>query len=559
MGSGTEHERDSASPAPVDSGSGTLGRIAVDLFGCRDTQAVLRQVVDVGRSLGGADGALVLLYDPERDHFMPAVPDVAAGRDDSWLQRYGLGAMQGLARRAIAASDLLIEDLAAGGRAGPPPPGADPRLEIAWVLPMAGECGVVGVLALFRARSTGVDPEPEVLRTFAALAGLAIANSQVRESARALRIRLEALNEATKAFAAGLSPDQVLRRIVEIAAGIAGARYGALGVAGADGYLTDFITTGLSAEERTAIGPLPRGHGLLGVLVREGLSLRVPDIGQDPRMVGFPPHHPPMTSLLGVPIRLGNAVVGDLYLTDKIGSAAFSEDDQRLVEMLAAHAGIAIENARLYAESAEVTRLRERERIARDLHDGIIQDIYAATLRLEDLGEDLRDVATRARLGAVANGLLGVIGDVRSYIQGLRAHELDGHPHGEAIAALVREIASPGGPTSSLAFEGMPVWLPDETATALLQIAREALTNAIRHARATHVEVTLAYAPAGVTLTVRDDGTGFDPDAPRGEEHLGLRNLRARAEAARGSLTVSSSPGGGTTIKAFLPAPSPPT
>ena len=541
MASHVDQGRDGASPAPDGAGPGILGRLAADLADLHDTHAVLRQVVEVGRSLGGADGALVLLYDTERDAFMPAMPSVAAADDEGWLERHGLEVAQELARRAVAADDLLIAELAGAG---------------AYILPLKGERGVVGALELFGTRHGGTGIDAEVLRTFAALAGLAIANGQAYERERALRARLEALDEATKAFAAGLSPDQVLRRIVEIAAEIAGARYGALGVAGADGYLTEFITTGLSAEERAALGSLPRGHGLLGVLVREGQSLRVPDIAQDPRMVGFPPHHPPMTSLLGVPIRVRNAVVGDLYLTDKIGSAAFSEDDQRLVEMLAAHAGIAIENARLYAESAEVTKLRERERIARDLHDGIIQDIYGATLRLEDLGEDQKDAATQAQLGAVADGLLGVIGDVRSYIQGLRAHELEGHLHGEAIAALVREIAAPGGLKSSLAFEGVAVRLPDEAANALLQIAREALTNVIRHAQATQVEVLLAYGPAGVTLTVRDDGTGFDPDVRRGEEHLGLRNLRARAEAARGSLTVSSSPGAGTSIAAFLPAPS---
>ena len=541
MASHVDQGRDGASPAPDGAGPGILGRLAADLADLHDTHAVLRQVVEVGRSLGGADGALVLLYDTERDAFMPAMPSVAAADDEGWLERHGLEVAQELARRAIAADDLLVAELAGAG---------------AYILPLKGERGVVGALELFGARRGGTGIDAEVLRTFAAIAGLAIANGQAYERERALRARLEALDEATKAFAAGLSPDQVLRRIVEIAAEIAGARYGALGVAGADGYLTEFITTGLSAEERAALGPLPRGHGLLGVLVREGQSLRVPDIAQDPRMVGFPPHHPPMTSLLGVPIRVRNAVVGDLYLTDKIGSAAFSEDDQRLVEMLAAHAGIAIENARLYAESAEVTKLRERERIARDLHDGIIQDIYGATLRLEDLGEDQKDAATQAQLGAVADGLLGVIGDVRSYIQGLRAHELEGHLHGEAIAALVREIAAPGGLKSSLAFEGVAVRLPDEAANALLQIAREALTNVIKHAQATQVEILLAYGPAGVTLTVRDDGTGFDPDVRRGEEHLGLRNLRARAEAARGSLTVSSSPGAGTSIAAFLPAPS---
>lgn len=553
MASHIQLERDSASPLHADATA--LSRIAADLFGCRDTNAVLRQVVDAGRSLGGG-GALLLVYDAEHGRFIPAALGVATSDEQWWPAHVGLQSMQELARRAVAADDLLIEVLASESLGSGLAPVADGRQEIvAWVLPLKGEQGLVGALELFRERPGAADPDADMLRTFATIAGLAIANGQAHERERALRARLEALDEATKAFAAGLSSDQVLRRIVEIAAAIAGARYGALGVAGADGYLTDFITTGLTTEEREALGPLPRGHGLLGVLVRGGQSLRVPDIAQDPRRVGFPPHHPPMTSLLGVPIRVRNAVVGDLYLTDKIGSAAFSEDDQRLVEMLAAHASIAIENARLYAESAKVTKLRERDRIARDLHDGIIQDIYSATLRLEDVAEDLQDAAAQARIGDVADGLLGVIGDVRSYIQGLRAHELDGHLHGEVIAALVREIATPGGLESSLVCTGIPVRLPDEMANTLVQIAREALTNVIRHAQAGQVAVILAYAPAGVTLSVRDDGAGFDPDADRGAEHLGLRNLRARAEAARGSLRLISMPGAGTTIEAFLPAP----
>src|SRR5579884_2770512 len=145
------------------------------------------------------------------------------------------------------------------------------------------------------------------------------------------------------------------------------------------------------------IGPLPRGHGLRGVLIRLGRPVRIPDIRRDPRRVGFPPHHPPMTSLLGVPIRAHNTVVGDLYLADKIGAAEFSADDQHIVELLAAHAGVAIENARLYAQVGELTRLRERERIGRELHDGIIQDLYASTLQLEDLAEDLPEGAARER------------------------------------------------------------------------------------------------------------------------------------------------------------------
>jgi signal transduction histidine kinase len=548
MESRVEHDRASASAA--------LGQIAAEFFGCRDTHAVLRQVVDAGRSLSGADAALVLLYDAMRDLFVPAVPSVAAGLDERWLQRHGLEGAQELARRSLASDGMLVEDVASNSTHERLPflaGGGQPAL--VHVLPLWADVGIVGALELFHMRHEVADLDLAALRTFVTIAGLAIANGQAHEHERALRARLEALDEATKAIAVELSPGQVLRRIVEIAATIAGARYGALGVSGPDGYLIDFITTGLTAEQRAHIGALPRGHGLLGVLIRQGQSLRVPNIWHDPRRVGFPPHHPPMTSLLGVPVRVHNTVVGDLYLTDKIDAPEFSDDDQRLVEMLAAHAGIAIENARLYVETAEVTLLRERERIARDLHDGIIQNIYGATLRLEDMAEDAPNADLQARLTAVSDGLLGVIGDVRGYIQGLRARELAAKAHGEAIASLVRDIAGAAGLESSVTFEGTPLKLPDEHANTLLQIARESLTNTIRHARATRVDVALEYVETGVRLTLTDNGEGFDPDAARDTTHQGLRNLRLRAEEPGGSLRVVSMPGKGTVIEAFLPTP----
>jgi signal transduction histidine kinase len=548
MESCVEHERGGASAA--------LGQIAAIFFSCRGTHAVLRHVVDAGRSLTGADGALVLLYDTARDSFVPAVPSVAAGLDEKWLQRQGLDGAQELARRSIADDDMLVEKVDTSTTEARLPflaGGMQPAL--VHVLPLRADRDVVGALELFHSRTEGPDLDEAALRTFATIAGQAIANSQAHEYERGLRARLEALDEATKAIAAELSPGQVLQRIVQIAATIAGARYGALGVSGPDGFLIDFITTGLTAEQRARLGPLPRGHGLLGVLIHQGRSLRVPNIWHDPRRVGFPPHHPPMTSLLGVPVRVHNAVVGDLYLTDKIDAPEFSDDDQRLVEMLAAHAGIAIENARLYAETAEVTLLRERERIARDLHDGIIQNIYGATLRLEDMAEDAPSAEMQAKLIAVSDGLIGVIGDVRGYIQGLRARELAARAHGEAIAALVRDIAGSAGLESSITFEGTPRTVPDQYANTLVQIARESLTNAIRHARATRVDVALAYVDAGVTLTVTDNGEGFDPDAERDTTHQGLRNLRLRAEEPGGTLRVVSMPGKGTVIEAFIPSP----
>ena len=520
---------------------------------------MLRHVVAAARALANADAAAILLYDRENALFVPAVPSVAVGLDERWLQRQGLAAVQCLALRAVEAHQIvealdtartpeLDYPLLAGGRR----PGA------AAVAPLEVEDTVVGVLGVYHAQPRTARLDGDALRSFAALGGLAISVAWAREREGTLRARLEALDEATRALAAELSLDQVLQRIVEVAARIAGARYGALGVVGEDGYLTDFITTGISPEERAKIGPLPRGHGLLGVLIRQGQPLRVPNIAHDPRRVGFPPHHPLMTSLLGVPIRVRNDVVGDLYLADKVGAPEFSEEDQHLIELLAAHAGIAIENARLYAQVRELTQLHEREHIARDLHDGIIQDIYAGTLQLEDLAEDLPDEAMRERLLGVADHFSGVIRDVRTYITGLRARELEGRLLSEGLVALVQEVNERSDLRATATVDGVPYRLPDETANTLLQITREALSNVVKHAAATQAQVRLAYGAKGVTLTVADDGRGFDPQAVRGAEHRGLRNLRTRTAEAGGTLSIQSAAGSGTTISVFVPRPQTP-
>jgi signal transduction histidine kinase len=530
--------------------------IAVSLFTEQETGTVLKRTVEAVRTLSGADAVIILLYDRERATFFPATPSVAVGLDERWLQRQGLEAAQELARRAgKECLDLdLVDAVPAADLELPRLTGAQP-LHTVNVVPLVLDDTLVGAIELyFAAPRNGPADRPE-MQAFAGLAARAIANAQSRDRADERRTRLEALDEAGKILAAELSPLQVLQRIVEIAASIVGARYGALGVIGDDGYLTDFITTGMSREQRERIGELPRGHGLLGSLIRLGRPLRVPDMRNDPRRIGFPANHPPMTSLLGVPIRVHNTVVGDLYLTDKIAGPEFSSDDQQLIEQLAAHAGIAIENARLYAQAGEVSLVRERERIGRDLHDGIIQDIYAATLQLEDIAEDIEDPAVRAKLTGVTDRLSDVITDVRTYIQGLRARQLEGRLLADAVAQLAREADGRGGAHIAFILEGAPYRLPDAQANALLHLAREALANIAKHAHASHGEVRLAYGIPEVTLIVTDDGSGFDPAAAQSTAHHGLRNLRIRAEEIGGTLAVRSSFGGGTTITAVIPAP----
>jgi GAF domain-containing protein len=191
------------------------------------------------------------------------------------------------------------------------------------------------------------------------MAELLEAREQVAQASK----RLAALDAATRGIAGLLDVDAVLELIVERVRDLVRARYAALGIVDSFGLIERFVTVGINPEDREKIGDLPRGHGLLGLIIREGRTFRLPEISAHPDSSGFPPHHPPMHSFLGVPVMVRGSSVGNLYLTEKIGAVEFSEDDQALVEMFALHAGIAIENARLHAQVQRLAIVEERERI----------------------------------------------------------------------------------------------------------------------------------------------------------------------------------------------------
>ena len=195
--------------------------------------------------------------------------------------------------------------------------------------------------------------------------------------------QLAALNQAAVAIAGELSLDKVLQQIVDAARDLMRAQYAALGVPNAAGYLETFVYSGLTADQAGQIDHLPKGLGLLGALIHEQRAIRIPRLSDDPRSVGFPSGHPPMTSFLGVPIVAGGQSLGNLYLTNKLTTPEFTADDQALAEMLATHAAVAIQNARLYRQVGRLAIVEERTRIGMDLHDGIIQSIFAVGLTLE--------------------------------------------------------------------------------------------------------------------------------------------------------------------------------
>ena len=238
---------------------------------------------------------------------------------------------------------------------------------------------------------------------------------------------LQAVSDAVLAVASQLSVDQVLQRLVDSARELAGARYAALGIPDGEGGFRRFLVSGMSDELIAAMGPLPRTHGMLGAMLHSSVPYRTEDIHSDPRFRGWwPRNHPDMRSFLGVPIVAAGEVIGSFYLTEKLEEAVFSPEDQALIELLAAHASIAITNARLYERSRELSMLSERNRLALELHDVVSQKLFSLVLTAEAAQTTLdRDPAAGRRqvqrLGELAREALE---ELRSLILGLRPPEL---------------------------------------------------------------------------------------------------------------------------------------
>ena len=539
------------------------------------------------------------------------------------------------------------------------------------------------------------------------------------------RDRNERLLEAGLALSSELSLPVILQRIVDLAADLTGARYGALGVLHPDGTISEFITTGVTEAERAAIGHIPVGRGILGVLIDDATPLRLREIADDPRSVGFPPNHPPMRSFLGAPVSARGRVFGNLYLTEKHDVEAFTDEDERALVMLASQAGVAIENARLYeaahdrarrleaireiatailagtnpdqvldlvarharelvgvdlatlavpagpgelmvgaadglhanelagtvfpiegSVSGEVIRtgktvvladatgdqrvrqpalraggigpalfaplpvrgtvlgtllvanaaggrrfgagdiqltetfaqqaavaveharlqqeldrlavLEDRERIAKELHDGVIQALFAVGLGLQGSAMLARDADLQRRIGGAVEELDRVIGDLRNYIFGLRPGILADRQLDQALRRLGEELEQKTGVVTVVEVDPAAAAALAEAAAEVVQLAREALANVSRHAQATTCRMSLYRDGAAVVLEVDDDGQGFDPvlTRPSGQ---GLRNLGARAAALGGQVEIDSRSGEGTRVRVQLTRPSLPT
>jgi signal transduction histidine kinase len=320
-----------------------------------------------------------------------------------------------------------------------------------------------------------------------------------------------------------------------------------------EGNFSRFITSGMSEKLIEAMGPLPRTHGLLGAMLESPEPYRIDDIHADPRFRGWwPKAHPDMRSFLGVPVVARGRVIGAVYLTEKLGGGSFTVEDERLIGLLAAHAAIAIENARLHERSRELSIVEERNRLARELHDNVTQRLFGVALAVESAETLLeRDAGAAAEeLGRVRELARGAMEELRAVVFELRPASLEAEGLATALRKHVDVLRRVSGRPIELSVAGPPR-LPGASAAQVFRIAQEALQNALRHAEAEHIEVRLEGNGNGrLVLSVADDGRGFDPArrAVRGRR-LGLTSMEERAEELGGTLAIDSTVGEGTRVR----------
>ncbi len=370
------------------------------------------------------------------------------------------------------------------------------------------------------------------------------------------RDELREVSAAVLAVTAHLSVRDVLRTILTSARRLVGARYAALGIPDGDGGFGEFIADGLTDEEWDAIGPLPRTHGVLAVMLCDPNPVRLADIREHPQFGWWPAEHPELTDFLGMPIMDGDEFVGELFLANSCEPGGFTAEDEELMRLLAAHAAIAIVNARLYERGRELSIVEERDRIARELHDSVTQKLFSLRLTADAASALLEREPARAaaELATVRKLAAEATDELRAIVVGQRPADLRGDGLDIALRKQVELLDRVHEPTISYTSCHCVPALTESRQQALYRIAQEAMHNALRHAGATRIDMSMVAHGGSVTLEVRDDGAGFDPRSAQGAgRRLGLASMRERARSAGGRFEVTSEPGRGTTVRLVVP------
>lgn len=442
-------------------------------------------------------------------------------------------------------------------------PAANGRL---WLLPATAVTLVIAVEAARALLSPRLDDAAERLWLAAAVtivlllvvgALLTVLFRLQRQLERRSR-ELEALNRAGLGIHGELSLGVVLQKVVDQARQLLGARYGAVAVIDQPGHIREFVTSGIGADERRRIGDPPTGRGLLGVVLNEGQRLRLSDLTEHPRAAGFPEHHPPMHSLLAVPIVCDSPCRGNLYVAEAAGGRAFTVDDEETLTRFAVKAAAAIDNAHLHQRLKGLAVAEERARIAREMHDGMAQVLAYVNTKAQAVKEFLRhqrvDEAS-AQLEQLAAAAREIYTDVREGILALHTQASPDRSLPQALREFLQSWQDHSGIVGELIIAGDPHFGP-EVELQLLRIIQEALANVRKHSGASHAVVEIRGGASAIEVEVRDDGSGFDPAAmPRaGLPRFGLAIMRERAESIGGSMKLDTSPGAGTRVRVALPS-----
>jgi len=379
-----------------------------------------------------------------------------------------------------------------------------------------------------------------------------------------LQLRLErqnrellALHWAALDIYGEVSLGTVLQKVVDQARQLLEARYGAIAVYDDKGLMKEFMTSGMPDEEKERIGSLPEGRGLLGVVLRQGQRIRLPDVERDPRSVGFPPNHPEMHSLLAVPIVSKGPFRGNLYVSEKTTAVEFTMEDEESLVRFATSAAIAIDNAHLNQRLRTLAVAEERARIAREIHDGMAQILAYVNTKAQAVKAYLdkgKPEEASAQLEQLATAAREVYTDAREGIMALRTKVGPDQSFCDVLRDFMERWEMQSGIASSLEIED-EVRVSPSVELQLLRVLQEALSNARKHSGASEVLVKIHQEQDHLMASVEDDGSGFDPsNRPRQAfPRFGMAIMRERAESIGGSLEVETSPGGGTRVKIQVP------
>ena len=344
---------------------------------------------------------------------------------------------------------------------------------------------------------------------------------------------------------------QVFQQIAYVAQQLVHSRYAALGIPNEHGTMMYFEVAGLEKDAVKRIEHPPIGRGLLGLIIEEREILRLEHMSEHPRSVGFPENHPYMDRLLGVPVQVGLQLFGMLYLTDRLDDQPFTQEDQWLVESLAGYAALAIAGTELSEQRGRLTLLEERERVGMELHDGIIQSLYAIGMQLQLLKLTQPEVGDE--VSKATRSLDAVIEDIRHYILNLKVATYEQQTMRACLIDVVARLHIPESLNIQVnTSDRQPPFAPP-VVEAVCQIAHEAVSNIVRHAEATQATITVTESANQFQMVIQDNGRGLRPNIPNEEGGLGLPNIMQRARIHGGAVVIDKAPGGGTRVTLSLP------